>query len=270
MSSASAHGWTRSSCPAEAKPIEQRLHLGRVAERDLRAAARRLALRDAHPAVVRTGLPRRRHRARVAHHRGAGRHRRAAHGSGRAVHRPLGAGSHLLPDGFRRRLVADGAHRRLAGPVRHRLRGAQGSRVPTGRRHRAAVEGRLAGQGPARPRSPRRLPRTSGRPLDRVPGAHQRPRAARLRRGGGVAARTPPDRLHPGTHARRLPVRQRDVPQRCAGAARGDRRLGDGNRRRPEARPRLDGAGLARGHQRARRRGIELRRHAEACRRATR
>ena len=41
---------------------------------------------------------------------------------------------------------------------------------------------------------------------------------------------------------------------RRAGAARRDRRLGDGHGRRPEARPRLGGAELARGHERARRR----------------
>ena len=63
-----------------------------------------------------------------------------------------------------------------------------------------------------------------------------------LRRGGRLAARPPADRLRPGPHARRLPVRQRHVPPRRAGSAGRHRRLGDGHRRRPEARPRLGGA----------------------------
>ena len=82
----------------------------------------------------------------------------------------------------------------------------------------------------------------------------------------GVAPRAPAARLHPRAHARRLPVRQRDVPRRRAGAARRDRRLGDGHGRRPEARPRLDGAELARGHERARGGRVGLRRHVRACR----
>ena len=40
-------------------------------------------------------------------------------------------------------------------------------------------QGRLAGQGPGGPGPARRLPRAPGRPLDRVPRAHQGPRAAR-------------------------------------------------------------------------------------------
>ena len=59
---------------------------------------------------------------RVAHHRGARRHRRPAHRGRRRVRRPVGAGPDLLPDGLRRRLVADGPARRLAGAVRHRPR----------------------------------------------------------------------------------------------------------------------------------------------------
>ena len=151
-----------------------------VAERDLRDPARRAALRDAHPAADRTGLARRGHRARVAHHRGARRHRRAAHRGGRGVHRSLGAGPHVLPDGLRRRLVADGPHRRLAGAVRHRPRGSQGARVPARRGHRAALEGRLAGEGAARPRPARRLPRAPGRPLDRRSSSASRAASCRV------------------------------------------------------------------------------------------
>ena len=72
----------------------------------------------------------------------------------------------------------------------------------------------------------------------RLPRAHQGPGAARLRRGRGLAARPPADRLRPRADARRLPVRQRDVPPRGAGAAGRHRRLGDGHGRRPQARPR--------------------------------
>ena len=148
MSSASAHGWTRSRLPGRGEPIEQRYISGGSQNEiyELRRGDLHCAMRippTSAPATRDDGIVREWRIIEaldgtdVPHTR-----------SGRAVHRPLGAGSHLLPDGFRRRLVADGAHRRLAGPVRHRPRGAQGSRVPTGRRHRAAVEGRLAGQGP--------------------------------------------------------------------------------------------------------------------------
>ena len=53
-------------------------------------------------------------------------------------------------------------------------------------------------------------------------------------------------------------VMYRDGAPAAAGR---DRRLGDGHRRRPEARPRLGRPELARGHDLARRRGVELRRH---------
>ena len=114
----------------------------------------------------------------------------------------------------------------------------------------------LAGPGPAR-----RLPRAPGRPLDRVPRTHQGPRAPRFRRGVGLAAGAPTDRLHPRAHARRLPVRQRHVQARCAGAPGRHRGLGDGHRRRSQARPGLGGAGLARGHHGRRGPGRGLRRH---------
>ena len=55
-------------------------------------------------------------------------------------------------------------------------------------------------------------------------------------------------RLHPRPDARRLSVRERDVPPGRPGAVGRDRRLGDGHRRRPEAGPRVDGAELAGGH----------------------
>ena len=94
--------------------------------------------------------PRRRHPPRVADHRGARRHRRAAH------RRPspcaptpsvLGRTFYLMGfvDGWSPMDVDE-----LAGAVRHRPRGPQGPRLPARRGHRPAGEGRLAGQGPRR------------------------------------------------------------------------------------------------------------------------
>ena len=160
--------------------------------------------------------PRRRHPPRVADHRGARRHRRAPHRRrSRVCADPsvLGRTFYLMGfvDGWSPMSIDD-----WPAPFDTDLEARAGPRLPARRGHRAAVEGRLAGQGPAGPRPARRLPRAPGRPVDRVPRAHQGPRAARLRRGVGVAARAPADRLHPGPHARRLPVRQRDVPRRRA------------------------------------------------------
>ena len=140
-------------------------------------------------------------------------------------------------------------HNGVARAVRHRSRRACGSGLPAGGGHRAAVEGRLEGQGPERPRPPRRLPRAPSRPLDSLFRAHQGPRNRRPRHRHRLAARAPAARLHPRPHARRLPVRQRDVPPRRTGADGRDRRLGDGHGGRSEAGSRLDGAELARGHR---------------------
>ena len=84
-----------------------------------------------------------------------------------------------------------------------------------GRRHRAAVEGRLAGEGPRRTSAgptastsarstggPRFLDRIKGREL---PGLDEASAWLRAHR---------PIDFVPGHHARRLPVRQRDVPPR--------------------------------------------------------
>ena len=150
----------------------------------------------------------------------------------------------------------------VAGAVRHRPRRAPGPGLPTRRRHRVAVEGGLEGQGAAGPRPARRLSRTSSRPVDRLLRADQGPRDRRSGRGHRMAAHPPAARLHPRPDARRLPVRQCDVPQRRTGAARRDRRLGDGHGRRPEAGSRVDGAELAGEHRCAGAVGDELRRHA--------
>ena len=136
------------------------------------------------------------HPARVADHRSAGRHRRAPHRGHRRLRRPVGPRAGLLSDGLRRRLVTH-EHRRVAGAVRHRPRGPEGTGLRAGRRDLPAVQGRLAGQGPHRPGAPRWVPRTPGRPVDGVPRAHQGPRAARVRRSVGLAAGAPADRLRP-------------------------------------------------------------------------
>jgi hypothetical protein len=195
----------------------------------------------------------------MADHRGAGRDGRPAHASGGGVHRSHCPWPHLLPDGVRRRLVAD-EPARLARAVRLGPFSARRAGVPARRGHRAAVHGRLEGQGPARPGAARRVPRAPGRQVDRVPRSDQGAGAARLRRGRRLAAGPPAAGLHPGAHARRLPVRQRHVPARRPGAAGRDRRLGDGHRRRPQARPGLDAAKLARRHRRARGLVLQLRR----------
>ena len=87
--------------------------------------------------------------------------------------------------------------------------------------------------------------------LERIKGRELPGLRSRVR----LAADAPADRLRPRAHARRLPVRQRDVPPRRAGPTRRDRRLGDGHRRRSQARPRLGSPGLAGGHHRGRRVG---------------
>ena len=211
---ASPSGWTARDCPARASrsrptscPAARRTRSTEIRRGDC-------TLRAAHAAAGRPARPRQGHPAGVADHRGARRHRRAAHRGRRRVHRRVGARPPLLPDGLRRRLVADGPRpTAVAGAVRHRPRRAAGPGLPARRGHRAAVEGRLEGQGAAGPRPARRLPRAPGRPVDRLPRADQGPRDRRPRRGHRLAARAPAARLHPRPDARRLPVRQRDVPR---------------------------------------------------------
>ena len=63
---------------------------------------------------------------------------------------------------------------------------------------------------------PRRLPRPPGRSLACLPRRLQVPRPPGPRRGRRPGCATHRRGLHPGDHARRLPVRQRDVPPRRA------------------------------------------------------
>ena len=79
------------------------------------------------------------------------------------------------------------------------------------------------------------------RQVDRWTGFFERIKGREIegpRRRDGVAAHPPTTRLRRRHHAWRLPVRQRHVPRRRTGQNGRDRRLGDGHRRRPEARPR--------------------------------
>ena len=191
----------RRVCPARASRIEHRLHRRRLAERDLRDPPRRAARRAAHPAAHRAREPRRGHLAGVADHRGARRHRRAAHAGDRRVRGHRRARPGLLPHGLRRRLVADGprdgARRQPAWPAPFDTdldaRKGLAYQLVDGIALLGSVDWQAKGL--ARPRPARRLPRAPGRPLDGVPRAHQGPRAARLRRGRGVAARPQADRL---------------------------------------------------------------------------
>ena len=64
-------------------------------------------------------------------------------------------------------------------------------------------------------------------------------RPARARRGHRLAAGAPPGERRAVARPRRLPHRQPAVLQRAAGAAAGDRRLGDGDAGRPARRRRL-------------------------------
>ena len=200
------------------------------------------------------------HPARVADHRGARRHRRAPHRGHRRLHRPVGARPHLLPDGLRRRLVADGPDGGpWPAPFDTDLEARAGPGLRARRGHRPAVEGRLAGQGP---RGPRRPDGFHERQVDRWTAFLERIKGRELPgfdEAVGLAARPQADRLHPRAHARRLPVRQRDVPPRRPGPAGRHRRLGDGHRRRPEARPR---PGWCRPGPRTRRSGDGERRRA--------
>ena len=200
---------------------------------------------------------------RVAHHRGPRRHRRPPHPGHRAcAPTPTVLGPHLLPDGLRRRLVADG-HPTARGPAPFDtdLEARQGLAYQL-------VEGiALLSKVDWQAKGLQDLGRPDGfheRQVDRWTAFLERIKGRELPgfdEAVGLAAGPPADRLHPRPHARRLPVRQRHVPPRRPGPAGGHRRLGDGHGRRPQARPRLGRALVARGHQRGRRRRRRLRRH---------
>ena len=122
--------------------------------------------------------------------------------------------------------------------VRHRPRRPARPGVPADRGCGETRPGGLEGTGPGGVRQARRLPRTPGRPLAGLP-------AGRIRSANCPASTSPPTgcaqparALHARDHARRLPVRQRDVRARRARPAGRDRGLGDDHHRRPAAGPR--------------------------------
>ena len=124
------------------------LHLRRQPERDLRAPPGRPALRHAHPPAERPGV----------RDDGIVREWRiiealdgtdVPHTEAVAVCTDQSVlGPDLLPDGLRRRLVADVDPATVARAVRHRPAGAPRAGLPAGGGHRAAGQRRLAGQGP--------------------------------------------------------------------------------------------------------------------------
>ena len=153
-------------------------------------------------------------------------------------------------------------HRRLAGAVRHRPRRPPGPGLPAGRGHRAAVA-RSTGRpracrtsaGPTASTSARS---TGGPRSSSASRAASCPASTRRRRG---CARTSRSTSSPGsctaTTSSPTSCSSHGAPAQLAA----HRRLGDGHRRRPEARPRLGGAELARRHDGRRSRDRGLRQH---------
>ena len=248
-----AGGWTTRACPARASRSSSRIHLRRLAERDLRDPPRRAPRRAPDPAADRAGEPRRRDLAGVAHHRGARRHRGAAHAGDRARARTRRARPRLLPDGLRRRLVADGA--------RH---GADGTAWPApfdtdleARKGLAyqLVEGiALLGKVDWQAKGLQDLGRPDGfheRQVDRWTTFLERIKGRELpgfdEAAAWLRAHRPIDFV-PGLMHGDYQFANVMYRARRAGAAGRHRRLGDGHGRRPEARPRLGRAELARGH----------------------
>ena len=199
----------------------------------------------------------------MAHHRCVDRHRRSAHRGHRGLRRSVRSRTHLLPDGLRRRMVPDAEHREVARPLRRRRREPARPGLPTGRGRRAAVA-RSTGRprastiwaGPTASTNARWtagsafLDRIKGREL---PGFDEA--AAWLR------AHKPIDYI-PGIMHGDYQFANVMFRARCAGPVGRHRRLGDGHHRRPEARPGLGHAVLARGHQQRRRQCRRLCRHA--------
>ena len=246
-------GWTAPGPARQGRAARVPLPLRRQPERDLRAPPRRPALRAcACPPPERSAGPRQGHLARVADHRGARRHRRPAYRGRRRVHgrRPCSAGpstSWASSTAGRRWTSTAGRGRRRSTPTSTRAPGLA-YELAEGIALLSKVDWKAKGlEDLGRPDGfhERQVDRWTAF-LERIKGRE----LAGLRRGVRLAAQPQADRLHPRPDARRLPVRQRDVPARRAGAARGDRRLGDGHGRRPEARSRLGRAELAGGHRR--------------------
>ena len=148
-------------------------------ERDLRDPPRRGNLRDPHPAARRSSRPRQRGSCAS----GASSRRWTARTCRMPGPSAVCSDASVLGRPFYLMGFVDGwspmDDKRWPAPFDTRLRRAPRSGLPAGRGHRAAVEGRLAGEGPHRPWPTRRLPRTPGRALDRVLRPDQGPRAGR-------------------------------------------------------------------------------------------
>ena len=170
-----------------------------------------------HPdaAARRSPGPRQGHPAGVAHHRGPRRHRRSAHQGRRRVRDTSVLGRTFYLMGFVDGWSPMDKRGKWPEPFDTDLEAGQAC-VSTGRGHRAAVEGRLARPGSAGPGRPdgfheRQVERWIGfleRIEARIPG---------LEVATEVAADAQATRLRPGPDARRLPVRERDVPARRPG-----------------------------------------------------
>ncbi len=266
-----ADGLARRAGPRRRRAARARLHLGRQPERDLRAPAGRPALRHADPAAA---------ARRASRDEGIVREwriiealtaptsptpRRSRVCTDQSV---LGRTFYLMGfvDGWSP--MSDAAP--VAGALRHGPRGAPRSGLPAGRGHRPARQRRLAAPRASTtsgdPTASTSARSTAGPPSWSASRDASCPASTRPPRGCGRTDRSTTSRAH----ARRLPVRQRHVQARRAGAAGRHRRLGDGHRRRPQARPRLGRQLLARGHLRRRGPRRRLRRHDAACPRATR
>ena len=157
-------------------------------QRDLRDPARRPAHGAAQPAADRCPGPQRDHAARIPRHRGARRHRRAAPAGHRRVRRPVGARRTFyimgFVDGWSPMETTD-AGPRLSTPTSTPRKGLAYELVDAIASSRKVDWRRKGLEGL---RQARGLPRAPGRPLAGAPRPHQVPRAARPRRGRGVAA----------------------------------------------------------------------------------
>ena len=242
----------RRASPGKGEPLEHRVRLRRHPRtRSTRSAA---ATSTARCASRRPTAPADRddgHRPRVAHHRGARRHRRAAHrrpSPSCADPSVLGRTFYLMGfvDGWSP-MNADG----WPAPFDTDLEARAGPRLPAGRGHRPAVA-----RSTGRPRASQDLGRPDGfheRQVDRWTAFLERIKGRELpgfdEASAWLRAHRPIDYV-PGLMHGDYQFANVMYRARRAGPAGRDRRLGDGHGRRPEARPRLGGAELARGHRR--------------------
>ena len=187
-------------------------------------------VKDCVPRRPTPARPRQGHPARVADHRGGRRHRPAPH---RGRVRVCPTDSSLAgpsTDGVRRRLTPcnrDSTNEKWPPALRYGFGRPRSLGVRARRGHGSSY--RWIGRPRAWRGSAGRTDSASARSTGGL-AFFERSRAASRgpRRGDRLAARPQAARLHPWLDARRLPVRQRDVPPRSARAVGRDRQLGDG------------------------------------------